>query len=315
MMTNFLSFKFKWLLVPLVLLTLSIGQVWGVDTPVATFSASSIINNTTYQAYGNTDFYLSRGGNNSTAGWNKAKQAATLDSTWSVSGISTSTYGFYVKCKPGKPLSNINKIVITSSAPTNGYSSGDKLYLLYSTNNGKNWSQISLTSGTQGASAGTTALNKTFQFNTISSARYVILFSGESTSAQSFKFDNLQIEFYGAYTVTLDANGGSVTPTSVTQNAFGAAVTLPTPTMSGFTCTGWYTSTSGGTKRADAGGSYTPTANETVHAQWESAVACANDPTVAASGNGSFFVPYFSPKLHCINFDAFPVHYRSILVR
>lgn len=70
------------------------------------------------------------------------------------------------------------------------------------------------------------------------------------------------------YTVTFDANGGSVTTTSATQASAGAAITLPTPTRSGYSCTGWYTATSGGTKRGDAGGSYTPTASETIHAQW-----------------------------------------------
>lgn len=70
------------------------------------------------------------------------------------------------------------------------------------------------------------------------------------------------------YTVTFDANGGGVTPASATQASAGAEITLPTPTRSGFNCTGWFTATSGGTKRGDAGGSYTPTASETIHAQW-----------------------------------------------
>ena len=52
-----------------------------------------------------------------------------------------------------------------------------------------------------------------------------------------------------------------------------------------------------------------------VSVTWKDAASCAVNPSVAGSENGSFFVPYFSPKLHCINFDAFPVHYRSILVR
>lgn len=37
-----------------------------------------------------------------------------------------------------------------------------------------------------------------------------------------------------------------------------------------YTCNGWYTSTSGGTKRADSGGTYTPTSTEEVYAQWNS---------------------------------------------
>ena len=110
------------------------------------------------------------------------------------------------------------------------------------------------------------------------------------------------------YTVTYDANGGSVTTASATakktqpytfskwkagnntlydagdsytansattmtaQWADGTATTtsviLPTPTRGGYTFDGWYTATSGGTKVGNAGASYTPTANITLHAQW-----------------------------------------------
>jgi len=69
-------------------------------------------------------------------------------------------------------------------------------------------------------------------------------------------------------TVTYNANGGSVTPASSTVNA-GSPVTTPTPTRAGYNCTGWYTASSGGTKRCDAGASYTPTASETIYAQWQ----------------------------------------------
>lgn len=59
--------------------------------------------------------------------------------------------------------------------------------------------------------------------------------------------------------VTINANGGSSTVTSRTSTA---TVT--------YSCTGWFTATSGGTKRAASGGSYTPSATETVYAQWSS---------------------------------------------
>lgn len=59
--------------------------------------------------------------------------------------------------------------------------------------------------------------------------------------------------------VTINANGGSSTVTSRTSTA---TIT--------YSCNGWYTATSGGTKRAASGGSYTPSATETVYAQWSS---------------------------------------------
>ena len=115
------------------------------------------------------------------------------------------------------------------------------------------------------------------------------------------------------YKITLNANTGSVSQTSVTSTksfsnwtksgsgslsgttyTFGAgdgtltanyknnSVTLPTPTKTGYHCTGWYTAASGGTKRANAGGSYTPSAVETLYAQW-----AANTYTIKFNGNGS----------------------------
>ena len=80
-----------------------------------------------------------------------------------------------------------------------------------------------------------------------------------------------------AYTVTYDANGGSVSPTSAS-----GVVTLPTPTKTGYTFSGWYTAASGGTKIGDAGASYTPTADITIHAHWT-----VNSYTVTISTSNS----------------------------
>ena len=68
------------------------------------------------------------------------------------------------------------------------------------------------------------------------------------------------------YTVTYDANGGTCGTASATYE--GTALTLPTPTRTGYTFNGWYTATSGGTKIGDAGATYTPSASVTLYAQW-----------------------------------------------
>ena len=88
-----------------------------------------------------------------------------------------------------------------------------------------------------------------------------------------------------AYTVTYNvaANGGSVTTTSAntTYNS-GTPVTLPTPTNTGYTFSGWYTAASSGTLVGGAGSSYSPTGALTLYAVWS-----ANSYTVTYSGNGS----------------------------
>ena len=142
-----------------------------------------------------------------------------------------------------------------------------------------------------------------------------------SMSNQSFTYDvaqNLTTNvFERAYTVTYNYNGNGSSNTTATATAtfngwatsasgsvvytdgksvsnlatsgifnlyanwtFGK-VTLPTPTRTGYTFVGWYTSASGGTKVGDAGASYTPSANTTLYAQWT-----ANGYTVVFNANG-----------------------------
>jgi uncharacterized repeat protein (TIGR02543 family) len=69
------------------------------------------------------------------------------------------------------------------------------------------------------------------------------------------------------YTVSWNANGGSVSPSSNTVNS-GSSVSAPSPTRSGYTFNGWYNSPSGGSFIVGAGGLYTPSASITLYAQW-----------------------------------------------
>ena len=67
------------------------------------------------------------------------------------------------------------------------------------------------------------------------------------------------------YTVTLHANGGSVSPASVTTGADGKLASLPTPTRSSYSFNGWYTEKNGGTKVTT---DTVFSANTTVYAHW-----------------------------------------------
>lgn len=79
-------------------------------------------------------------------------------------------------------------------------------------------------------------------------------------------------------TVTFNANGGSCSTASLNSTA---TIT--------YSCNGWYTAASGGTKRAASGGSYTPSASETVYAQWGSSTGSfsAVKLPAATKANGS----------------------------
>ena len=67
------------------------------------------------------------------------------------------------------------------------------------------------------------------------------------------------------YTVTLHANGGSVSPASVTTGADGKLASLPTPTRSSYSFNGWYTEKNGGTKVTT---DTVFSANTNVYAHW-----------------------------------------------
>ena len=67
------------------------------------------------------------------------------------------------------------------------------------------------------------------------------------------------------YTVTFNANGGSVSPTTRSVASGAAVGTLPTPTRSGYTFAGWWTAASGGSQVSASTKVY---GNKTYYAHW-----------------------------------------------
>ena len=98
----------------------------------------------------------------------------------------------------------------------------------------------------------------------------------------------LYAQWIQQYTVTYNANSGSVSPSSVTVDA-DDPVTLPTPTRNNYTFNGWFTAASGGSKIGDAGATYKPTGNITLYAQWAEAGGdgCFAEGTLITLADGS----------------------------
>lgn len=71
------------------------------------------------------------------------------------------------------------------------------------------------------------------------------------------------------------------------------ALTLPTPTRTGYTFAGWYTAASGGTKVGNGGASYMPSANITLYAHWT-----AITYTVSYNANGGSGAPSSQTKTY-----------------
>ena len=82
------------------------------------------------------------------------------------------------------------------------------------------------------------------------------------------------------FTVTFNANGGSVDTASKTVTYGSTYGTLPTPTYTGYTFAGWYTSASGGSKITSSS-TVSITSNQTLYAHWT-----AKSVTLSFNANG-----------------------------
>ena len=94
-------------------------------------------------------------------------------------------------------------------------------------------------------------------------------FNANTTTTDKYGNVTLTAQWdYHTYTVTLDPNGGEVSPTSIKvtyQSTYGS---LPTPTRDGYVFKGWYTSATSGTQILSTT-RYTSTQNTTIFAQWQ----------------------------------------------
>ena len=89
------------------------------------------------------------------------------------------------------------------------------------------------------------------------------------------------------------ANAAATLYATWTSSTTTSAVTLPTPSRTGYAFDGWYTAASGGTRVGGAGGSYTPTGAVTLHAHWTQ-----NTWTVTYAANGGSSTPSSQTKLY-----------------
>ena len=88
-----------------------------------------------------------------------------------------------------------------------------------------------------------------------------------------------------SFTVTFSANGGSVSPSSKSVTYGGTYGTLPTPTRTGYTFLGWFTSKTGGTQ-VNSSTKVTNGKNHTLYAQWS-----ASSSSVIYNANGGSVSP------------------------
>ncbi|MCQ2485669.1 MAG: leucine-rich repeat protein [Clostridia bacterium] len=188
-------------------------------------------------------------------------------SGWSTSGTATSGvttlkptsnstyYAVWTQNDTTKPTGSISSTNNVAASQTVTLSLSDNVGVA-----GYYWGTSSTYSNNTYTATSSSSVNKTMS----SSGTYYLTVKDTSGNVSS----NYSITFYKT---TLNANGGSVSPTSVltkSNNTFS----FPTPTKSGYTYSGWSTSstaTSGVT-------TLKPTSNSTYYAVWQSTVNIYN---------------------------------------
>lgn len=135
-------------------------------------------------------------------------------------------------------------ISAVSPKASNTVEPGKSITINATVSNGYTWKNWTNSSGTQ-----VTATQK-YTFTPTSNITYTANATGNS------------------YTVTFNANGGSVALASKSVTYGSTYGTLPTPIRTGYTFDGWYTAKSGGSEKASSS-KYSTVGNSTLYAHWK----------------------------------------------
>lgn len=123
----------------------------------------------------------------------------------------------------------------------------------------------------------------------------------EEFTAETMPSENITIYAkWRSYKVSFNSNGGSACE-DMQMPSEGTYITLPKSTRTGHKFAGWYSDESfaASTKVGDAGGSYTPTKDCTLHAKWT-----ANEYTITYDTNGG--VAVYPSSLTVIYGECYP---------
>ena len=153
----------------------------------------------------------------------------------------------------------------------------------------------------------------TYEIRNIKAAagkEYVGVYSGSlSGTLNSAKTVVLQFRT-ATYTVTFNANGGSVSTSSKTVTYGSTYGTLPTPTRTGYTFAGWYTAASGGSQ-VTSSTPVTTASNHTLYAHWT-----ANEYTVTMDANGGRFSDGYSGYGYIVHYgETYGPHVNNVPMR
>ena len=117
-------------------------------------------------------------------------------------------------------------------------------------------------------------IDSNLKFGTLPAGTYYIKYTAEArdgttatATTSSFTVVGEKAPVPQTYTVTFNANGGSVSSSSKAVTQGSTYGSLPTPTRNGYTFDGWYTQASGGS-RVTSSTRVNLTGNQTLYAHW-----------------------------------------------
>ena len=117
-------------------------------------------------------------------------------------------------------------------------------------------------------------IDSNLKFGTLPAGTYYIKYTAEArdgttatATTSSFTVVGEEAPVPQTYTVTFNANGGSVSSSSKAVTQGSTYGSLPTPTRNGYTFDGWYTQASGGS-RVTSSTRVNLTGNQTLYAHW-----------------------------------------------
>ena len=158
-----------------------------------TITSGDVVNNSGYKTYSNTvssrDWLITFGGNNKSVGTNKNNRGNCNLSNYSKYAVSPVTTSSVASAFANTTsLSNVKKIKYTFNGGS--YQDNTNVYLLYSSD-GTTFSQIALTSGTQGA-----AISSSTEFEfTKCTGYFAVLFVEATTQNQNWRIDDVELTF------------------------------------------------------------------------------------------------------------------------
>ena len=189
----------------LALFALIAGPGWGQTktdyTELFTVTSADVVSNSSYAAYTGTidgrGWVITFGGNNKSVGTNSSNRSKCNLSSYSKYAVSPVTTSDVASAFVStSSISDVSKISYTFNGGSN--QTNTNVYLIYSSD-GNTFSQMSLTSGTQGA---TISSGTKYEFAKCS-GYFGLLFKATNTSG-NWRIDDVNITFYESSTPSTD---------------------------------------------------------------------------------------------------------------